>query len=1068
MRNAREWRSKLAKDIQAQALHDPGDARRMCDVELALDMLSTLSEGFEPEILGLESVPLLLTGHEPHPVRSEILSSPQKRRALSVGRHLLRHFENARTWRDDLRWYARLNEAFRLFDLDLTLKRFEVKPVSVLPGRAEVYRQTLSSSPPHRESRVDYATPGIWKFVIGDEVGEVEIPDGVPASGEFDGRASVSSSSEEKPVISARWSDLKKTAGWMTEKSDDRDWLKDMENVFLDSPSGCGDPNDPTLTIDGTFHLAGMVSSGKSTLMDVLAVHLTRDEKGRKRVTLVVGDVVDQVNRVKMFNSLGIPSVPLLGVVGRKRHSERIERVASADSEDTWDGPIMDDRLRWVSRICPLLGNLRGETVPAYGDEPCRSLRGVDESDGKHYACPYMPVCPTHRARNEMMDARIWVASPESLLYTRAPEQNVAERVRLLELVYRHSDLLIVDEVDMAQMRLDDAFAPETRLLSAGGDGFLDEVIQKSRPAPNRSRNRYVADSATRRWTNAERRAQEYADMLLLMARETSLVDWVEPRRVFHSFSLTLQIHREVVKEPSAAIPDSVIERLTSPGNDARSPVGELNRTAFNESGLATERTEIAEEAAVKWLLSQYDSEDVRDDIDEAGLGARVRMTVAVATLDEMLNRMDYDWEAGAASYGIAADSVASLRRPPREYGHLVPSAPMGNLFGFQHTGRDGEWTELELFRYMGIGRWLVHHLNDLFEGVDGLSGPATLLMSGSSWAPGSSRYHVDVPVSGALRSPKEILDGIAGSVCMFAPARDGDGKPIRVSGKRDDHRGEFRTLALRQALEYLHKTGSFDEELEVSAGRKLLVVVGSYRETRSAVDYLRGARGEDEVVGLRRDDDPEDEGYMARGLVARFGDDKANILVAPLGAIERGHNILSSDGKAAIGSVFFMVRPMPRPYDMSDMVKRLNAWSMREWKRDEGRWVEESLKSFRRRARREWGRLSSLTGTYESLSEAEREDLAWTQMVSLWQTAGRGVRGGSAVRIHFVDSAFAPRSAEQGVDTARTSLLVAIRDALKRALASGGDDARMVKILYGPWMQTISNIEGLRTREEK
>ena len=152
----------------------------------------------------------------------------------------------------------------------------------------------------------------------------------------------------------------------------------------------------------------------------------------------------------------------------------------------------------------------------------------------------------------------------------------------------------------------------------------------------------------------------------------------------------------------------------------------------------------------------------------------------------------------------------------------------------------------------------------------------------------------------------------------------------------------------------------------------------------------------------------------------------------------------------------------------MSDMVKRLNAWSMRDWKRDDDRGVEESLKSFRRRAYREWDRLSSLTGAYKSLSDTEREDLAWTQMVSLWQTAGRGVRGGSAVRIHFVDAAFAPNSAEQGFDTAKTSLLVAIRDALRKALAADGYDARMATTLYGPWMQTISNIDGLRIREEE
>ena len=1061
MRDVSQWKSKIAKDLRAQALGGRGDAQRLCDVELALMMLSKLREGLGSDDLGLKSVSLLLTGHET-PELLRILSDSKKRRALSVGRQLFRRFENESTWRDDLRWYARLNDSMRIFKVNLSSGVFETKPVSIVPERSTVYRETLSSPPPLSDSTVKYADPGVWKFAVGDEWGEADLPAEIVAPDRS--RVRVSMPTEEKPAVSARWSELKKTAEWMAERSRDRDWLKDIENVSLDPLQEDRDSEDPTLTINGTFHLAGMVSSGKSTLMDVLAVHLTKNEKDGKRVTLVVGDVVDQVNRVNLFTSLGIPSVPLLGAGGRKRHSERIERVASAYPEDAWDGPATDGRLRWVSRICPLLGNVRGETRPEYGDEPCRSLRSADGAE--YRACPYMPVCPTHRARNEMMEARVWVASPESLLYTRAPEQSVAERVRLLELVYRHSDLLIVDEVDMAQMRLDDAFAPETELLAPNGDGFLDMIAQQSRPAPNTSRNRYVADSATRRWTHSHRQAQEYAEILLSMAREMNLIDWIEPRRAFHSFSMAVKIHREVAKDPGRIeAPDSVINALTGRSESTDSPVRELSGASFDAAGLLNERTENAEREAAKWLLAQYERNDVKNDVDESELGAKMRMTLAVAELDKMLNQMDYDWEVGAASYNIAADSAASLRRPPREYGALVPSAPIGNFFGFQRDGNEGQWNKVSLFRYMGVGRWLIHHLNDLFEGVDGLRGPATLLMSGSSWAPGSSRYHVDVPISGALRSPKDILDGIAESVCIFAPAKDGNGKPIRVSGKRDDDRRESRTLALKQSLEYLHKSGSFDAELEIGEGRKLLVVVGSYRETRAAVDYLQKARGEDEVLGLRRDDDPDNAGYLARGLVSRFGDSRARLLVAPLGAIERGHNILNSDGKAAIGSVFFMVRPMPRPHDMSDTVKRLNAWAMREWKRDDGAGVEQSLRRFRRRAHLEWNRLLSLSGTYESLSDAEREDLAWTQMVSLWQTAGRGVRGGSAVRIHFVDAAFAPESAKGGVDTSKTSLLVAIRDALEKAFDAGGEDERMAKILYGPWMQTISKIEGLRTQ---
>ncbi|MBE7556771.1 MAG: hypothetical protein HS126_37470 [Anaerolineales bacterium] len=44
------------------------------------------------------------------------------------------------------------------------------------------------------------------------------------------------------------------------------------------------------LTLEGMMHLIGMVSSGKSTLMTVLAVWMARNNR---RVTLVVGSVTE-------------------------------------------------------------------------------------------------------------------------------------------------------------------------------------------------------------------------------------------------------------------------------------------------------------------------------------------------------------------------------------------------------------------------------------------------------------------------------------------------------------------------------------------------------------------------------------------------------------------------------------------------------------------------------------------------------------------------------------------------------------------------------------------------------
>ena len=98
-----------------------------------------------------------------------------------------------------------------------------------------------------------------------------------------------------------------------------------------------------------------------------------------------------------------------------------------------------------------------------------------------------------------------------------------------------------------------------------------------------------------------------------------------------------------------------------------------------------------------------------------------------------------------------------------------------------------------------------------------------------------------------------------------------------------------------------------------------------------------------------------------------------------------------------------------------------------------------------------------------------ERINLVWTQLVALWQTVGRAVRGGSSVRVHFCDSAFAPESADGRDDTEKTSMLIAMRAELDRYLKGSPDEhqldyheRRICRTLYAPWANTLSRIRNL------
>jgi hypothetical protein len=211
----------------------------------------------------------------------------------------------------------------------------------------------------------------------------------------------------------------------------------------------------------------------------------------------------------------------------------------------------------------------------------------------------------------------------------------------------------------------------------------------------------------------------------------------------------------------------------------------------------------------------------------------------------------------------------------------------------------------------------------------------------------------------------------------------------------------------------------------------------------------------------------------MPRSLIERFGREPENsILVAPMQVVARGHNILNHAKCAAISSIYFLHRPHPRPDDLGPTIGRLNRFAQERF--DKG--VTEDIgESVARRARRirhvaneivRFGLEAGRVG-YRSLPAEFKAQFAWDMLTPLWQTVGRGIRGGSPVFIGFVDRAFAPHSfdGDKRGDTAESSVLVQSLRQLEMAMNPNINpgEHEVAKLLYQPFHDALSKTEGLR-----
>ncbi|MFE1510155.1 hypothetical protein [Streptomyces sp. NPDC058726] len=505
---------------------------------------------------------------------------------------------------------------------------------------------------------------------------------------------------------------------------------------------------------------------------------------------------------------------------------------------------------------------------------------------------------------------------------------------------------------------------------------------------------------------------------------------------------------------------------------------------------------------------------------------ARLEFTLLLAALHQRLDRLTFLWPQVEAALHLDSTGNELGRRPPLDYAPLVPEAPMGNVLGFQFLPDDSDREQdsrtstghlrsgtLRFFRCAGVGRELLHALPHLgADPASGRTGPHVLLMSGTSWAGTSTRAHVLAPVTAVLRPGPEAMEAIRQTTFRTRFLYGADKRPLSLSGTAL----KDRPAVLREMVTKLAgptRTGdqsALEDELARipdEERRRALILVGSYREADTAAGLLEDMeRWKGRVRVLAADDADLDDAVqgtgtgtdgrthatvLRRGDLASFARDPyAQVLVAPLMAIERGHNILNKQRKAAFGTVLFLARPHPRPDDLGLAVLAVNDWVSR-YVRDLslpghetfGSMVEKAGdldsagSAFRRTARQEWRRLLSRRYIYSRLDAEEKKSFTWDQLVTIWQVIGRLVRGGVPARVVFVDARFAPRLAaaqapgsEAVPDTLQgdDGLLAGLRDVLAPYFAPAAEDgpdlpadgdADLVRLLYAPLHNALQTL---------
>ncbi|MFL7904325.1 hypothetical protein ACJ41P_24560 [Azospirillum argentinense] len=1137
---------------------------------------------------GAAAVPTLMLGY---PQLLDELRTQRAAQALATLRHLCSRFISLSAWLDARLRYAAIPETLRCFDLvDGSLT-----PRAAAPGTTRAVLESWLAKPvPWVQRKLNVADPGEAQVSVGrgSAVLAYEVPATSAAQREV--RQHELMLRRTNPPIKVRFDDLLAVAARVDKREAAHDWPREsmpplnmVERIRKLRIQGLteGFFEDGVLTLDGTIHLVGMLSSGKSSLVMALLLGLTLGGTG-KRITVLVPDTIHGAKLAARLRRHGVKATVLSSLRQRQRHLNGIHWQRSLDATG-WSLASLGDLSDGFGTACPLDGFQREPHVvrgsqeearyPDFDEKQCHRLyqkappdedaedKGPDDTgESKGRSCPLWACCPAQEQQRSAVDAQVLIMTPQAFVHMTPDVWTTPERITIPELIQFITDLVIIDEVDGVQKVLDDIFAPRSPIMGDEQDVYAPSIGQRSSAALQARSGIQFRKSVNAKWQNNfftffrlvgiiyallqneqdslrpfyQNTPFTAASILYELWRRHNAVSGVSTEEMRLDYAENEQQFLEVIKVATAI---SRFSRASSVSMDEADEAAEEDLATFTDERFRKAAETLQAIARDMLVADYYDELDQQIEtlldgalavfaaVNETGpakerLGRRANALAVLLAVVTDLALSHYNWlikTQPAVARDLDIDDTQLLSQANsliKHYRTLLPSNPAGAVFGLFYDEPDKAKQgllggKLTLVNHLGVGRHLIAHLHDLLAD-EGQAGPHVLLLSGTSWAGSGVRsfdaktgkpisvaspsFDVQVPVGGVLLQPDAELEAIGKSVFSLINIRDADGRQIQVSGMEQRRRRENlshigeRLASRRDGINmfedhWRRMTARWGDEAIADRHRAMLVV-NSYADAAVVADAVMQKLEAEGYAGWRvyclvrdRADDagqtddakPRLARPMPRSMVERFGlEAEKSILVAPMQIVARGHNILNGGGKAAIASIYFLHRPHPRPDDLGPVIARLNRYALERYDRGVTPQPEESLprrSSRMRQAATSLVRVALERGRYGyvNLSAEYKAQFAWDMLTPLWQTVGRGIRGGCPVFIGFIDYKFAPQSfdgAEDG-DTADTSALVQCIRQLELAMdptrnPTGHDVARR---LYEPFHDALSKTQGLK-----
>jgi hypothetical protein len=780
--------------------------------------------------------------------------------------------------------------------------------------------------------------------------------------------------------------------------------------------------------------------------------------------------------------SIAATSTPLLAP---RRNMKDAEAAAKADPGGL--GQWVYQRLGYG---CALSAAAEvDDTVDAWdpGEEPCHELYEIraDGQRGSARACPWQGTCGKFQLERAAVTADVIVTAHHTfhsgtMRLPFSTSAGTSDRVTVEEFLFRRCQVVVIDELDQFQGTVIDRSARHLVLADGPRDTTLRDLDTEFHSAFGQVQPE--VDGIVR---------PILSDLRLLAEGYVANLahGWVPPVRDFRrgwrtdhwivargndAWITAALLGRAGGREVTADEVEAMRHLYRTPYARPAEPlrlqgIGGQPGSAGYEQAQAAAQAEIGQVLAAvtdgcrdailpvyKAQLSKLLSPVVADDRERGRLVDRMLRRCYLEPLRGRLSELFFHTShlraAGAESAEAIADALGGFSRWA-----AMPASPLGRLFLAFRERLDPERPDqarLSVAAFGGDPHGYTLFLGELTARAHARAPRAVLGLSATPYLPGAPHHHVHA-------RPAWIIPDTdpRGVTIRSAQVFSSEQQAIRVSGVQGSQRDK-NISGLAEALYKTKLTGDLaalerDRRQSGRPGRdRILIATTSYDSVLLLAEGFKRAGAPDgEMCVLARPSAitvAKDPRWLVLGSdrVEQFPATGARILIAPLGVVERGVNVLDG-GVSALGLIYLVIRPVPILDEPAELLAHV---SHRLWA--EAAAVDlaagDPLDNIRDRvagAGRLFDEIVCSAQFFRSLPGWVQEGIVAEIIIGLIQLVGRARRGGTPGEIRLVDDAF--------FDERGNSHLPVLIKRLQQRWETAGELGQLLE-LYGPTLQAF------------